>query len=140
MAQLAQVLGALVDGGEVIAGQLAHLAAKNTGAVGNQDLSLADPARIQKEVAGRRVARVVLIAEVEVQLAERDPRCLAAPASLDDLRLERQHGYELCARLRRELGLEARHEAQPRDPDFDLYGRDPTGVAAIDVRPTIWKT
>src|SRR5258708_14182230 len=105
MAKLAQVLGALEDSGEVVAGQLAHLAAKDTGTVGKQDLSLADPARIQKKVAGRGVARVVLVAEVEIQLAKRDPRCLAAPARLDDLRLERHHGDELCARLRRELGL-----------------------------------
>src|SRR5713101_60183 len=140
MAELAQVLSALVDGGEVVAGQLAHLAAEDTGSVGKQNLSLADPARIQKKVAGRRVARVVLVAEVEIHLAERDPGCLAAPASLDDLRLERQHRYELCARLGRELGLEARDEAQPRDPDFEIYARDPMEVVAVDVRPTIWKT
>ena len=140
MAELAEVFDALVDGGEMVARQLAHLAAEHARPVGKQDLGLADPAGIQKKVAGRRIAGVVLVAEVEVQLPERDPRRLAAPASLDDLRLQGQHGGELGARLRRELGLEARHEAQPRDPDFDLYARDPIGAGADWLRVTVWKT
>src|SRR5690242_19018877 len=101
VSELAKMLGAFVDGGEVVAGQLAHLASENAGPVRNQDLSLADPARIHQEVAGRRVARVVLVAEVEIQLAERDPGRLAAPTGLDDLRLQRQHGFEFRAAPRR---------------------------------------
>src|SRR5579859_1382386 len=139
-AELAEVLRALGDGREMVAGKLPHLAGEDAGSVRKQDLRLAHPARIQEKMAGRRVAGVVLVAEVESQLAERDPCRLAAPASLDDLRLQRQHRLEFRAAPGRELGLEARDEAQPRDPDIDFYAREPMGVGAVDVRPTIWKT
>src|SRR5690349_9625726 len=57
VSELAQVLDPFVDGGEVVAGQLAHLAAEHARPVGKQDLSLADPAGIKQQVARRRVAR-----------------------------------------------------------------------------------
>src|SRR2546430_159160 len=139
MAELAEMLGAFVDGGEMVAGQLACLAGEHARAVREQDLRLADAARVEQEMTWRGVAGVVFVPKVQVELAERDPGRLTAPARLDDLGLQRQHRLELGATLGRESGLEARYEAQPRDLDFDLYARDPIGVAAGWLRLTIWK-
>jgi hypothetical protein len=71
------------------------------------------------------MAGVVLVAEAEVEVAQRDPGRLAAPPRLDELLGQGQERSELVARPRRQLGLEARCEAQPRDLDFDTYARDP---------------
>src|SRR5438045_9034092 len=49
MAELAKVLGPFMDGGEMVAGQLAHLAATYAGPVGKTDLSTAAPAGIQAQ-------------------------------------------------------------------------------------------
>src|ERR1700682_2463965 len=111
------MLGAVLDGGEMVARQLAHLASDNRGAVRKQDLGFADAARIQQQVSGRGVARVVLVAEVEVEVAERNPGCLSAPACLDEACLEREHGGELRASLGgARAGLQASPRAEDRRP------------------------
>src|SRR5690242_14375121 len=94
MTELAQVFVALVDGGEVVAGELTHLAREQGRAVGKKNLRFADPARVEEELARRRVARVVLVPKVEIEFAERDPCRLAAPPRLDDLALQRKHRLE----------------------------------------------
>src|SRR4029077_18092261 len=94
MTELAEVLAALVDRGEMVAGELAHLACEHGRAVGKENLRFADPAWVEEELARRRVARVVLVTDVEVEFAERDPGRLAAPPRLDDLRLQRKHRLE----------------------------------------------
>src|SRR5580700_5550410 len=73
-----QLLGALLDGREMVARELAHLACEDGPAVGKQDLGLADAAGIQQKLTRRRVAGVVFVTEVHVEVAERDPRRLAA--------------------------------------------------------------
>src|SRR5258707_13078438 len=140
VAQLLQVFVAFDDGREVVAGELPHPAREQRRAVRKEDLGLAHAPGIEEQVARRRVAGVVLVTDVEVELAKRDPGRLPAPARLDDLRVQWQHRLELGAALWRELGLEARDETQPRDPDFDRYARDPAAAGAVEVRPTIWKT
>ena len=78
---------------------------------GQEDLGLAEAAGVEQDLAGRRVARVVLEADADVEVAERDPGRLAAPAHVDDLLLERQQLRERLARLGRALLLEAGAEA-----------------------------
>src|SRR3954451_16098292 len=114
----AQVLVALHDGEEVVAGELADDAREQAAAVRQEDLGLAEAAGVEEDLPRRRVARVVLEADADVELAERDPGRLAAPAHVDHLLLERQQLRERRARLRRALLLEAR-------PERVWAGRDP---------------
>src|SRR3954466_3069270 len=94
----------------MVAGEEPGLARERGRAVREQDLGLADPARIEEQLAGRRVARRVLGAEADVEGAERDPARLAAPARVDDPALQRQQPPERVPRRRRELLLEPRDE------------------------------
>src|SRR5713226_1606387 len=119
LAQLTQAVDAFVDRGEVVAGQLTHLAGEQCRAVRKEDLGLADAARVEQQVSGRRMARVVLVTELEVELAERDPGRLAAPPRLDQLGVQRQHRLEGRACLGRGVALEPREEAKPRDGNLD---------------------
>ena len=131
----------LGDGREMIACELAHLAGEERRPVWEQDLRLGEAARIEKELAWRRVRGVVLVAEPELEVTQRDPCRLAAPPGLDQLIGERQERLEPLARLRRALGLEARCEAQPRDLDFDVYARVPiAGDGAVCLRVAMLNT
>src|SRR6187431_656842 len=68
-------------------------------AIGQQDLGLADAAGIEDDLARRRIAGVVLEADAEVEVAERKPDRLAAPADMDHLALERHRAAERGAGL-----------------------------------------
>src|SRR5438105_957808 len=110
-AQLLQILGALGDGGEVVARQLPHLRAEAGGAVGKEDLRLAEAPGIEQDLASRRIAGGVLGAEAELEVSERDPGRLAAPAGLDYLGAQRQQGPEGGHRPGRRRFLQASREA-----------------------------
>src|SRR5260370_17615492 len=103
----------------MISGQLAGFAREHRRAIGKQDLGLADAPRVEQHVSRRRVARVVLVAEVEVEVTERNPTCLAAPTSLDQLAFEGQQLTEGRAPFGRALVLEASHESQVACYDLD---------------------
>jgi hypothetical protein len=62
-AELGQLLGTLDDRQQVVAVELPGLAGETDRAVGEQDLGFADAAGVEKELAGRRVARRVLVAK-----------------------------------------------------------------------------
>ena len=55
----------------MIAGELAHLARKMHAAIGEQNFGLADAAGIKNDLAGRRIAGVVLEADPQRELAQR---------------------------------------------------------------------
>ena len=95
----------------MVPGELACLAREHRRAERKQDLGLAQAAWVQQELARRWIAGLVLVAELEVEVAERDPACLAAPAGLDELGLERQHRAEPGAGFRRPLCLQAGRKA-----------------------------
>src|SRR5205085_1415860 len=63
------------------------------------------------------IARRVLGAEPEVEVAERDPPGLAAPADVDDARLERQQPPERRHRLRCVVLLEPSREREASSGD-----------------------
>ena len=91
---LAQAVGPAVvglDGREHVRRELAHLRRRRAPAVREEDLALADAARVDRELAGRGMRRVVLVVEPGPEVPERDPRRLARPAAVDQLRLDRQH-------------------------------------------------
>src|SRR3954452_8241006 len=71
--QLAQLLGALRHGEEVVAGQLPDDAGETRSAVREQDLRLAVAARVEQDLTGCRVARVVLETEPRLEVPERYP-------------------------------------------------------------------
>src|SRR6202012_4365301 len=100
------------DRQKMISRKLADLAGEMHPAIGQEDFGLADAARIKNELAGRRIAGVVLVGQPKVEIAERDPAALAAPAHVDDALLVGQHGTKFGAGLRRPLGFEARHEIE----------------------------
>ena len=96
----------------MIAGELAHLAGEMHAAIGEQDFGLADAAGIEDDLAGRGIAGVVLVGDAEVEIAERHPHALAAPAHMDRLALERHRLLERGAGFRREFLLEAGVEGE----------------------------
>src|SRR6202011_5206620 len=105
LAQLRQILQTRGQRDEVIACELSHLAGEVHTAIGQQNLGLADAAGIKNDLAGRRIAGVVLVRNAEVEIAERHPDPLAAPAHMDSLALERHHLTEGRAGLWRQLFL-----------------------------------
>src|SRR5205814_9276161 len=96
----------------------ACLARERGRAVRKQELRRAEPAREEQKVPGRGVGGRVLRPEPNVELAERDPARLAAPARMDDPALEWQQPPERRDRLRRRLLLQPRHEAELSSDDL----------------------
>src|SRR3954447_16766023 len=90
----------------MVSGELTHLACKAYAAIGEQDFGLADAAGIKDDLSGRGIARVVLVGNGEVEIAERQPDSLAAPAHMDRLALERHRRTERRHGLRRQFLLE----------------------------------
>src|SRR5690349_18441768 len=72
LAEVLQPVVAVVDRREMVARELPHLAGEERGAVREKDLRLAEAAGVEEKLPGRGMARVVLVAEAEVELAERD--------------------------------------------------------------------
>jgi hypothetical protein len=87
----------------MIAGELADFAGEGDGAVRQQDFGLADATRIENDFARRRVTGVVLVAQPEIIVAERDPAALATPADVNDLLPIGQEADETRQRGRRLL-------------------------------------
>ena len=123
-AELGQLLVALDHRREVVARELPRLGGEVDVAVGEQDLRLGDAARVEHDLARVRVARRVLRAEAEIEVAERDPARLAAPAHVDDARVQRQQPPEGGDRLRGGLFLEARAEGEAAGGDGE-HGAEP---------------
>src|SRR5205807_4977639 len=118
----------VLDGGEVAAGELAHLAGEEGGPVGEEDLGLAQAAQMEEEVAGAGVAGGVLVGEVQVEIAERDPGGLAAPAGLEEVGVQRQHVEDRGAGAGGGVGEEAGGEVEAGHADVDrLRHRTATG-------------
>src|SRR5690349_881936 len=90
----------------MVAGQLAELAGEAARAIGEQQLGLAVAAGIPQQLAGGRVAGVVLVADAECEIAQRNPASLAAPARVDDLLAVGQQRAKRRAGLRRVLLLQ----------------------------------
>ena len=92
-------------------------------AVREEQLGLADAARVEQQLAGRRVARRVLGADAELAVAPRDPVRLAAPAAVDDPVVERQDRAERRDGARRVRLLEAGAEGEAGGDDLERAGR-----------------
>src|SRR5215212_1504745 len=111
-AKRSQLLQSFDNGQKMVAGELADLAREPGGAIGEQDLGLADPAGMQQYLARRRIARRILVADPEIERAERDPARLAAPAHMDNALMVRQHRLEPLAGSRRGGPLKPGHKRE----------------------------
>src|SRR6266567_8092047 len=102
----------------MVARQLARLAGEANRPIGDQDLGLADPAGIEQHLAGRRVAGRILVTDPEIELAERNPACLTAPAHMDDALAIGQKALEpgTCPRRRSALELRGKFKSAGLDP------------------------
>jgi len=89
------------DRAEMIAGELAHFAGEVHAAIGDQQLRLANAAWIQQDLPRRRIAGVILVRYPEIEVAERHPDRLAAPAHMYALAEEGQAFDERRACFRR---------------------------------------
>src|SRR5437879_3486810 len=107
----------------MIAGELAHLAREMHGAIGQQDFGFADAARIKNDLARRGIAGVVLIGDAEIEIAERHPDTLAAPAHMNGLALERHRLAKRRHGFGRQLLLEAGLEGEFTGTDNQLAHR-----------------
>src|SRR5262249_23780375 len=96
------------DGEEVVARELPQFAGEAACAVGEEDLRLAVAAGVEKNLARRGMAGVILIADVELEVAERNPAGLAAPARMDDFLVIGEQSAKRGAGLGRVLLFEAR--------------------------------
>src|SRR5262249_21863710 len=85
-----------------------------------------------QELAGRRIAGVVLIGDAEIEIAERNPYALPAPAHMHDLALERHVLEERRAGLRRRFGLEPCVEGERAGGDFQLAHGPGPGVGPME--------
>jgi hypothetical protein len=115
-----QLLNSRDNRQEVVAGELTDFAGDADAAIGEQDLGLADAAGVKEELARRRIARGILVAEAEVEIAERDPARLAAPSHMDQALPVRQHAREFVAGARSGGALKARRKGERAGGDSNI--------------------
>src|ERR1700682_204551 len=104
----------------MVAGELSHLARKMHAAIGQQDFGFADAAGIENDLARRGIAGVVLVTDAKIEISERHPDPLAAPAHMDGLALERHRLAKRRAGLRRQLLFETGLEGEVAGMDDEL--------------------
>src|SRR3981189_2150673 len=96
----------------MVAGELADLAGKADRAIGKQDLGLADVAGVKQDLARRRKARRILVAEAEIERAKRDPARLAAPPHMDQALAIGQQRFNPGTSRGRRITLEPRRKGE----------------------------
>src|SRR6266513_1463630 len=96
----------------MIPSELSHSAREHHVAVGEDQLCLTEAAGIPEDLARRGMAGVILVADVQLELAERDPAAFAAPAAVHELLLVRQQLAERGARLGCEILLKLGDESE----------------------------
>src|ERR1700730_5737442 len=119
LAQRAQLLAPFRDGEKMIARKLTDLAGKANAAVGNENLGLAQPAGVQEDLAGSRIAGLIFIRQAKIEGAERNPAGFPAPSHVDDALAIGQQRFELGACLRGGLRLPPRDEGKGTGLDAD---------------------
>src|SRR5579863_6778262 len=134
LAERRQIFEARRQRNEVIAGKLAHLAGEVHAAIGQQNFRFADATGIKNDLARRGIAGVVLVRHAEIEIAERHPDPLAAPADVNGLALERHGAAESGAGLRRQLLLETSLEREV--PGMDNESAHVSDLASTTIRVT----
>src|SRR5271170_332230 len=72
----------------MVAGELPHFAGETDPAIGEENLSLADAARIENDLPRRRIACMVFVANAEIIITKRNPHRFAAPADMNHAALK----------------------------------------------------
>src|SRR5438477_8482707 len=85
-----ELFGSLHNGQKVIPCELTHFTGKTGGTIRKENLRFTIATRVEQELAGPRVAGVVLKADIHLQIAQRHPSRLSAPAGLNQFVLQRQ--------------------------------------------------
>src|SRR5204863_1910390 len=131
------VLPAVVglDRREVVGGELADLRGRRAGAVREEDLALADSARVHRQHPRGRVRGVVLVVDAGPEVAIRDPGRFTAPPAVDEPRRDREHPPDRLDRLRR-VRLPASAKVEVADLDLER-GHARRIAVAVAARPTI---
>src|SRR5205823_3776967 len=83
-AELGQLLPPLGQGGEVVGPEVPGLRREGAVAVREEQLGLALPARVERQLARMRIRGRVLGPDPEVAVTPGNPVGLAAPAAMDD--------------------------------------------------------
>jgi hypothetical protein len=102
-AEILQMLAAFDNGQEVVACELAQLARETCCTIGKQDLGFAQSAGVEQDISRRRIAGRILDPYIQIEIPQRNPACLPAPARVDKLLSVGQQPAELHARPRRTL-------------------------------------
>jgi len=68
---------------EMTSSKLTHLAGETDAAVSQQDLCLADTTRMENKLSRRRVAGRILVGQIKVEIAQRDPAAFATPPDME---------------------------------------------------------
>ena len=118
--------------------QLADLRRRRAGSVRKKiSHSLMPPGYIAS-MPGHRVRGVVLVVDAGAEVAIRDPRRLARPAAVDQLRLDRQHPPDGLDRLGRgRLPAGAKVQVTDLDPQAPHSAEDSVAADPGSQRPTI---
>src|SRR2546423_15644509 len=117
--ELAELFAALDDRRDVVPGQHACLARELRRAVREENLHLADAARVEQQLAWPWIRGRVLRTDPDVERAERDPAGFAAPARVDQLALQREQSSERGDGLGRRTVLEPRLESRAAGLDLE---------------------
>src|SRR5882762_1189712 len=104
----------------MVSGELTHFAGEVYPAIGQQNLGLADAARIKDDLTRGRIAGVIFIPDAKVEIAERKPDALAAPPDMDHLTFERHRAAKRGTGLGRQLIFETCVERELAGADNEL--------------------
>ena len=118
-AELRQLLDSLHQRREVVARELAGDAREARAPVREEDLGLADAAGIEQKLARSGVAGGILGPDARVELPQRNPGRLTAPAGLEQMCLEGKELADCRRRSRCDLLFEAGLEAKVADDDVE---------------------
>src|SRR5215207_1890266 len=130
-----QPLHAVDDREEVVAGERTSAAGECHLAVREQELGLADAARIPQKLPRSRRARRVLQSHAKLERAERDPAAFAAPSAVHEALRVGEQPPERGARRRRRRVFHPRDEAKvDSDGDREACGHRGEAMAASITR------
>src|SRR5204862_5608027 len=118
-----KLLVALEHGREMIPRELADFAREHRGAVRKENLHLREAAGVDKDLAWRRMARVIFEVDAEPAFPHRYPCGFAAPPAVDELAPQGQQLADRGAGPRRVCLLQPRLEGEGSGCDAEQCHR-----------------
>ncbi len=118
--QGSQIVRSFGNGKEMVAGQLTDFAGEADPAIGEQNLGLADAARVKQDLTRCWETGVVFETQAQIERAEGDPAGLATPSNMDDAFPIRQQTAKFGAGKGGSLILEFCPEGKCAGSDLQL--------------------